>query len=407
MKIYSALILLFPALLSCPSFAAEWFAAPDGKATNAGSKEAPWDAVSTLNGTQKVAPGDVLWLRGGVYAREGNKPIEIKVRGTKEQPIQVRGALGERATFTTGIDVLPPATYFWLRDVEIAGVVPKEQRISKQSGSWPNDMPNVPGGLTVHTGEGCKFINLVIHDNLGGVGWWKGSTDSEFYGCLIYDNGWKGPDRNHGHAIYAQNETGWKTISNCIMTVPWGDGQYTMHAYGSDKAWVDNFLIENNVAYGQQTKFLIGGGRPSKNIRALNNYLYEQGLQLGYGEGPNHNGEVRGNVILGGGLHLKNWQNTVSENNLIVPGAPIPTTPRIVWLPDKYDDKRAHLVIYNWHKAPQITVPATPFLKAGETARLLHPENFYGKPLWQGKVENNSFTLPMDDEFAVFVVLKM
>ena len=103
----------------------------------------------------------------------------------------------------------------------------------------------------------------------------------------------------------------------------------------------------------------------------------------------------------------KNWKDIVEENNLIVPGAPIPTTPRIVWLPNKYDEKRAHLVIYNWHKAPQVTVPATPFLKAGETVRLLHPENFYGKPIWKGKIENNSFILPMDDEFAVFVAMKV
>src|SRR5688572_28015221 len=110
----SGLILLFSTFLSCAAFATEWFVAPDGKATNAGTKEAPWDAISALNGAQKIAPGDVIWLRGGTYARADYKGIEIKLSGTKEQPIQVRALVGERATFTTGIDVLPPATYFWL-----------------------------------------------------------------------------------------------------------------------------------------------------------------------------------------------------------------------------------------------------------------------------------------------------
>jgi len=38
--------------------------------------------------------------------------------------------------------------------------------------------------LSIYTGKACKFINLIIHDNVkGGVGWWVGSTDSEFHGC--------------------------------------------------------------------------------------------------------------------------------------------------------------------------------------------------------------------------------
>lgn len=404
-KYHSGSILLFSVFLSCPTFAAEWFVAPDGKTTNTGTRESPWDAISALNDTQKIAPGDTVWLRGGTYTRSDNKAIEIKSRGSEAAPVQVRGRAGERVTFTTGVTVVEPAGYLWLRDVEIAGVVPKDKRISKQAGSWPDDMPQVPGGLTISSGAHCKFINLVMHDNLGGVGLWKGATDTELYGCLIYDNGWKGPDRNHGHAIYTQNETTWKTISDCIMTVPWGDGQYTMHAYGSGKAFVDNFLIENNIAYGL-SKFLIGGGRPSHNIRVLNNYLYQQALQLGYGASPNENGEVRGNVIFKDSLVLKSWKNIVSENNLAVPGQPAPAEPRVVWLLNKYDNKRAHLVIYNWHKARQVTIPAAPFLRPGEHLRLLHPENFYGAPLWQRKMEGNSFNVPMDKEFAVFVAVK-
>ena len=29
--------------------------------------EAPWDIASAFDGTQKVAPGDTVWLRGGTY----------------------------------------------------------------------------------------------------------------------------------------------------------------------------------------------------------------------------------------------------------------------------------------------------------------------------------------------------
>ena len=57
-----------------------------------------------------------------------------------------------------------------------------------------------------------------------------------------------GTDRGHGHCIYTQNEQGVKTISNCIMSCRY-DGTYTMHAYGSQRAYVDNFLVEENVWY--------------------------------------------------------------------------------------------------------------------------------------------------------------
>jgi hypothetical protein len=402
-KIRSALILML--LLGMRNgFAAEWFIAPDGKANHPGTREEPW-SIMALNGSKAIAPGDTIWLHGGVYAHTEKKPLEIRVQGDEGKPIQIRALPGQRVTFTTGLNIVPPATYLWLRDVEVAGTVPKEERVSRQSGSWPTDLSHVPGGLNISSGKGCKFINLVIHDNQGGVGWWKGSTDSEFYGCLIYDNGWKAPDRNHGHAIYTQNESGLKTIENCILTTPWGKGQYTMHAYGSSAAFVDNFLVQNNVAYGPGP-FLIGGGRPSRNIRVWNNYLFNVDMQLGYGVGPNENGEVRGNVIFRGGLNVKNWQDMMQENNLVVPTTPLPTAPRTLWLPNKYDDKRAHLVIFNWHKATEVEVPIAPFLKIGDRTRFLNPQDFYGKPLWEMRCDRETLRVPMRNEFAVFVILK-
>src|SRR5438309_1818301 len=82
--------------------------------------------------------------------------------------------------------------------------------------------------------------------------------DTEIYGCIIYDNGWPATDRGHGHAIYTQNKDGITTISDCIMT---GGHGYTMHAYGSSRAYVDNFRLLQNIAY-KGGSFLIGGGRP-------------------------------------------------------------------------------------------------------------------------------------------------
>ena len=36
----------------------------------------------------------------------------------------------------------------------------------------------------------------------------------------------------------------------------------------------------------------------------------------------------------------------------------------------------------------------------------MNPQDFYGKPLWEGKVVGESFNLPLNGEFAAFVALK-
>ena len=44
-----------------------------------------------------------------------------------------------------------------------------------------------------------------------------------------------------------------------MMTGGYG---YTLHAYGSKQAYVDNYVVRRNVCYNGGP-FLIGGGRPA------------------------------------------------------------------------------------------------------------------------------------------------
>src|SRR5205085_12458403 len=143
-------------------------------------------------------------------------------------------------------------------------------------------------------------IGLVIHDCRQGVSFWSNAHDCELHGCIIYDNGWPATDRGHGHAIYTQNKEGTHAITDCIMT---GGHAYTLHAYGSRNAYVDNYLVEGNIAYNAGS-FLIGGGRPSHNIRVVRNYLYGVSMQIGYNAPFNEACVVRENVIVNGGLSI-------------------------------------------------------------------------------------------------------
>jgi hypothetical protein len=252
----------------------------------------------------------------------------------------------------------------------------------------------------VYSGTGCKFINLVIHGNSQGISWWVGSKDSEVHGCLIYDNGWKAPDRGHGHAIYTQNNEGIKTVSDCIMA---GGHGYTMHSY-TEKGFVNNFVFEGNIAYQNPCQFLVGAGKGSHGIVVRNNYLHNAGdLSVK----ATQDCQVRDNIVWNGGLLIKNPSAVIATGNLVVAkDAPGPTGTRVILRPNKYDMGRANLAIFNWEKKPEVEVDPGAFLKAGERYRLLDPRDFYGKPVLSGTADGKPIKVPMTGEFAAFVLLK-
>ena len=405
-----ALIVLAVAWFAVQTKAAEWYAAPDGKADASGTKDSPWDLQSALSGRMKIAPGDTLWLLPGTYKHPnrklGSQGYEVRLAGTKEKPIHVRGTPGTRVTIDGALTVVAPSDYLWVRDLEL--IISENftmSRTIKDAGSSPGDYGRPWGGLNVHAGRECKFINLVIHDTAQGISLWSGAVDTEVYGCIIYDNGWKAPDRGHGHAIYTQNQNGVKTISNCIMT---GGYSHTVHAYGSGRAYVDNYLIQENICY-DAGPFLVGGGRPSRNIRVLKNYLYRVPMQIGYSAPYNEDCEVRENLIVQGGLSINKYRKVVNEGNVVLrAGQQHPVSDgnfsRLQY--NDYDPGRFHLAVFNLAKKPEVPVPLIPLLKQGEKYRLLDPRDFYGKPVAQGEVKGASVPVPMKGEFAAFVLMK-
>jgi hypothetical protein len=382
----------------------EWYVGPNGKPENPGTREAPWDIASSLGGQQKVKSGDTIFLLEGTYKRWPNELFEIRLVGTEESPIHVRPAPGSRARIDGGLSVQSPSAHIWVRDLEIFVSEPRPEK-PVSPGSSPADLKRPWGGLHMHGGKNCKYINLIIHNCNQGISCWKGEIDPEIYGCIIYDNGWLGTDRGHGHCIYTQNEDGVKTISNCIMSCLY-DGTYTMHAYGSERAYVDNFLVEQNICY-DKGPFLIGGGRPSRNIRVFSNYLCDVGMRIGYNAPYNENCEVRDNIVVNGGLEIVKYRQAVQRDNLIVGrNQTRPAGAKTILLPNRFDPNRAHLAVYDFGGQKQIEVSTAPFLKTGDAFHLMDPKNLFGDPVARGECRANAIRVSMKGEFAVFVVLK-
>jgi hypothetical protein len=358
-----------------------------------------------LDGSAKrIAPGDTVYLMAGTYKRRPKDWLDVKLTGTTDKPVTLRPAPGAKVVIDGGLNIQAPSENLIVRDLEILVSEPRPEK-AVSPGSSPQDLNRPAGGLNCYGGKNCKYINLLIHDCGQGMSIWKGELDCEIYGCVVYDNGWLGTDRGHGHCIYTQNKDGVKTISNCIMTAKY-DGAYTMHAYGSKNADVDNYVVEDSVFFGTG-KFLVGGGRPSHNIKVLRNYLINQSMRLGYDAPENEDCELRNNVILNGTLEIKNYKKTINEGNEIFKtGDKLPAENKIVLLPNKYVDKRAHVVVLNYTKQKEVKVPGGEFLKAGEAFKLFDPRKLNEKPLLEGKCDGSGISVPLNGESAAFVLLK-
>ena len=399
MRVFRFVLIL---LALTPSLrAADWYVAPDGKSDAAGTREAPWDIGPALVGRPEITPGDTVYLMAGTYHRRPVELFDLRLTGRADAPIRVRGLPGARVTIDGGLQVLEPAAHLIVSDLEILVSEPQPEK-PVGPGSHPEDFKRPWGGLQVHSGHHCTFANLVIHDCRQGVSWWRGAIDSELHGCLIYDNGWPATDRGHGHAIYTQNETGTKRVTDNIMT---GGHSYSMHAYGSERAFVNGYHVEGNIAYAAGP-FLIGGGRPSEDITVIANILHGVSLQIGYDAPNNEDCTIKDNLIVNGGLSINRYKRVTQMGNTVVKETdPRPQGSRVIVRPNRIDPDRANVAILNWEKKPTVPVNASTLLKHGDRFRLMNPRDFYGKPVIAGEY-SGPIDVPVEGEFAAFVLLR-
>ena len=151
--VFVAMVLNLAVLL--PLRAGEFYVAPSGQPGGDGSLSRPWDLQSALNQPATVKPGDIIWLRGGIY----HGTYTSALTGTASAPIVVRQYPGERATID-GADpserpiLVVNGSYAWYWGFEVMSSA--TTRVSTQSGPWPTDIP---------FGEGVQAVNSSIPKN--------------------------------------------------------------------------------------------------------------------------------------------------------------------------------------------------------------------------------------------------
>lgn len=297
------IILLF---ISSVSNAEKFYISIIGNSGNSGSFASPWDLATALDHPAAVDPGDTIYILAGTYT--GTFISELA--GTLVSPIKViaqgrviiDGSLvGETIKNIPALRVNGP--YTWYIGIEITNSDP--DRAILIEGSNPDERR---GGALDVFGPGVKIINCILYDTGQGLGAWTPATDSEFYGNVIFNNGWDAPDRLHGHGIYTQNNTGLKTFKDNIVL---HNFFYGWHVYSS-AGQINNFLFQGNVLFNDGS--LIGGESPLNDIELDTNFLYNDVLNLGYISTANDGLILRGNFIPYG-MYLFWWQNVTATGN--------------------------------------------------------------------------------------------
>jgi hypothetical protein len=407
--------------------AAEFHVAPNGTPAGDGSAASPWDIVTAFAHPPEVMPGDTVWLHGGTYLIDGT--LTGGLTGTDAAPIVVRQAIGERATLDTGASAQNrigiSGSYTWYWGFEI---------MSSAEDRWADDGNAADRGYSIDVngpGEGIKLINLVVHDTQGAIGFWSGVTASEVYGCLIYYNGFDFTDRGHGHAIYTQNITGEKKLTDNIL---FGQYSHGIHAY-TEGGQINDFVMEGNIGFdngvistvsGATRNLLIGGAPVAEDPIVRSNYMFFSpsfggtSCDLGYGSGTS-NAVVQDNVLVGDGTSFRLDAPTamVTGNTFYGPvqgadattfpnndyyDATVPTGTEVTIRPNIYEPERAHVAVFNWDGLDEVELDPVIVLMPGDIYEIRDAQNYYGDPVATGTYTGQPIALPMNTTEASPVI---
>jgi hypothetical protein len=406
----------------------EWYVSTSGKSSNNGSKSSPWDLQTALSHPSVVKPGDTIWLNGGTYTGS----YRAKLDGSQGYPITVRAIPGQRVILDrAGVNIwMDDATYVNFWGLEITQSSGNRDRTKDQGDDYTAGLWASSGTTKSHH---VNFINMIMHDvQFSTFGWYTSQNDSEIYGSLIYQNGSHSLD----HGLYVKNYGAAKKITDNIII---DNASHGVHGYTertTPEQALDNIQIvgnilanngsigydERNGSYGRLSRnILIGGtsGVIAKNIVIRDNSTYHPAtstgtsLNLGY-KGGSSNSIISGNYLMGGifalggstsGLSMSN--NTIyystlegvsstGTNNLLTKTKP--TGLKKVVRPNRYEDGRANIAIYNWAKSNSVTLTSTDLsgvgLLNGDTYELHNAQNYFGDVI-KGTYNGTSIVVPM------------
>lgn len=383
------------------SFVCDYYASPTGSSSGGGSNASPWDLQAALNKTSVIVSGKTLCMKGGTYTGKfrttlnggtvrsapgewaridgyktaslvsslnttqttfsvtdasgiltggtdelviGGEVIKVFAKSGNNITGSLRGAsnsLNGAEPHPAGSTVITGGDAFYVagsnavyRDFEITNSRPS------RDGNTENQGIGRGNGVTI-VGNFNKLVNLVIHDNLSGVFTSGASSNSEIYGCLIYNNGMHaradGSEQGFGHGMYLENRAGYSKIHEDIVlnsfnlgaqgygvTAPYVGGDIVGSVFSNSGSPLGKFGDVSRRNYN----LIIGpDSQVSPTAVLSSSHIYHPStttgysVKFGYGAGVS-NGTITGNYFVGGGtlFEIANTPNAnVSGNQFYSP----------------------------------------------------------------------------------------
>lgn len=345
----------------------EFYAAPEGSAAGDGSINAPWDLKTALSKHLDIVSGTVLWLRGGVYRfSPADSGLVSILAGTEQDPVQVASYPGEWAVLDgNSADseqknktiLTISGDYVWFTNFEITNTETGNRKIADAD---PN-AANRRGNSIDDYGTGTKLINLIIHDTGQGIGAWSNGRDNEYYGNVIYNNGWDAPDSLKGHGVYAQNERGFKRFENNFFFNSFG---FNSQTGGSSAASVRNFTWSGNVFFNG---LMAWQGPNIENLKAYGNYTFDNPFKVGFDLNTTYlNADIQDNYLMSGAELFEFSEKLTFKNNT-------------VWNRDPAG-KNVTLLAYSFYFSGKFIIDNNTYYKAYQSFPFWHfAINYYGE----------------------------
>lgn len=279
-----------------PAFTPTYYVSTTGSDSNDGRSTG--SAFRTLQrAANAVQPGDVVWIRGGVYPSN----VEFRRSGTASAPIVVESYPGECAIFDgTGLGRWDRVTLEGVQHMILRNIVvrnsPSEGLLVSQSHnnviSHVRSYGNFTSGILNMNSNNNLFTHVIMHDNFDapsgdhadgisissgdgnridrciafrnsddGVDTWR-STNTLVERCISFDNGWQGGDGN-GFKAGGNGET--------VNTVVRYSIAFGNRVNGFDNNTGRNVRFDHNTAYGNGGTGFVGSYGTVRNNLSIGN----------------------------------------------------------------------------------------------------------------------------------------
>ena len=241
--------------------AAEYYVAPDGNDAAAGTLAAPFATVGRAQ--QAAAPGDTVWIRGGVYLFRGTTiatGILLDKSGAPDRPIRYFAYPGETPVFDffqlatrarlRGFSVT--GSWLHLRGLEVRGV---QQILTQVNESW---------GVRVEGGSHNVFERLNLHHHEGPGFFIAAGGHNLVLNCDSHHN--YDPDRGGGNAdgFGSHSRDEGNVLRGCRAWCNSDDGYDFINSPGTATAencwsWKNGYIPDTDRPAGNGAGFKAGG----------------------------------------------------------------------------------------------------------------------------------------------------